>query len=107
MRYFAILMAALFISGAAVAAQDAMAGAAESDAAWVYGEWDANDDGWIDEDEFKTGYQATGLFDEWDANNDGVLDEDELGDGLYNYYETSGDSMISEEEVEGEGYWDM
>lgn len=113
MRYIALLLAGLFISGAAYA-QEAEMGAAEEtemsqagdDFEWSYSEWDANDDDMLDEQEFNTGFEESGLYDEWDVNDDGYLDEDEFGDGLYDSWDEDDSGYLEEDEAEEVGFWD-
>lgn len=79
-----------------------------------YGEWDANADRGVDEDEWGTALNAQmgpdyeegeyGNFEDWDADADGVLDERELGDGVFAYYDTDKDSYIVEEEYDVWGH---
>ncbi len=42
-----------------------------------FGDWDADDSGWLDENEFASGIYDEGLFGEWDRNADGVIEADE------------------------------
>lgn len=39
----------------------------------VFGDWDADNDGYLTEEEF------SGVYDRWDANGDGVVMESEFG----------------------------
>ena len=49
-----------------------------------FGVWDANDDGFLDQNEFGSNWAGTGTLGVWDANDDGFLDENEWGVGVGN-----------------------
>lgn len=76
-------------------------------------EFDDSGDCMISEDEFYEYYETSGLFGEWDANDDGWIDSEEFGDGLYDYYDDNDDGLIDEGELEvtddpdEEGFWDF
>ena len=50
----------------------------------AFGVWDANDDGFLDTNEFGANWAGTGTLGVWDANDDGFLDENEWGVGVGN-----------------------
>lgn len=52
--------------------------------AGAFGVWDANDDGFLDTNEFGANWAGTGTLGVWDANDDGFLDENEWGVGVGN-----------------------
>jgi hypothetical protein len=54
----------------------APAGAAE------FGEWDANADASLTSDEFRSGFEQTGVFNEWDSDDDLNLTESEFESGI-------------------------
>lgn len=109
MRYIVFILTALFISGGASVAI-AQEETEQGDFEWSYSEWDANNDGMLDEQEFDAGYDEVGLYDElyddWDVNGDGVLDEDEFGDGLYDSWDKDDNGYLEEDEAEEIGFWD-
>ncbi|HYH21392.1 MAG TPA: hypothetical protein VD995_22515 [Azospirillum sp.] len=64
--------------------------------------WDRDRNGWLSDREFGSGMQQAGLFRDWDGNNDGVIDRDEWttagnGDGLFGMVGDN-DSLIGEDE---------
>ncbi|HET7315573.1 hypothetical protein [Salinisphaera sp.] len=82
----------------------------------TYTSMDANQDGKVDQSEFTNYYDNSGLFDTWDADGDGYIDNDEFGDGLYGYYDDNGDGYIDDAEWQNgvmvddrgdNGFWDM
>ena len=72
--------------------------------------WDTNQDGFMDEDEFRTCMDETGLFGAWDADHGGYLDAAEFHDGLnafgvhfdpadgYEAWDRDGDGRLEPEE---------
>lgn len=40
--------------------------------------WDANRDGFLDNDEYATGFGNSGIYNSWDANRDNRIDADEF-----------------------------
>ena len=50
----------------------------------AFGVWDANANGFLDQNEFGANWAGTGTFGVWDANDDGFLDENEWGVGVGN-----------------------
>jgi Ca2+-binding EF-hand superfamily protein len=46
------------------------------------GDWDADGDAAISEEEFNTGFGEAGVFGGWDEDGDGALSEEEFGAGL-------------------------
>ncbi len=52
----------------------------------AFNEWDVNNDGRLEQNEFETVVQKTGVFDRWDANNDELLDSDELSQGVFDTF---------------------
>lgn len=52
-----------------------------------FGEWDANEDGVINESEYALGFENDGIFEKWDANEDEVLDKDEFGEMFYTLFD--------------------
>lgn len=77
-----------------------------------FGEWDENDDTFLDENEY-----ADGFFDTWDLNDDDMLDENEWNTGSSDFglenetwadWDTSGDGMLDENEYRtgfGDNEW--
>ena len=66
--------------------------------AQVFDDWDANDDGNLDDTEFNEGFASTDYYDDWDADDDGILDDDELGDGLFDTWDANDDDIIDTNE---------
>lgn len=48
-----------------------------------FGEFDRNDDGFLDRNEFAGGWGDNGLYERWDADRTGGLAENEFGNGLF------------------------
>jgi hypothetical protein len=71
----------------------------------MFGDWDANADAGIDQEEFNTGFGEAGAFGAWDANDDEGIDQSEFeagyGDrevGEFSEWDTDADSMLNEDE---------
>jgi hypothetical protein len=80
----------------------------------AFGDWDANDDAGIDNEEFATGFGDAGIYDEWDADDDGALSENEFNEGVYGAYDDDDDNVIEEPEfgdlnddIGDGGFWDV
>jgi hypothetical protein len=56
-------------------------------------QWDTDQSGTIEEDEFQAG-----AFEHWDADRDGLLDQDEFYAGAYDSWDTDRDGLLSDEE---------
>lgn len=105
---FSVLMALLamvFVAAPAVA-QDCS-----------FDEWDANNDSYLDEDEFFDAYDEVGYYDEWNEDDDDSLSEMEwergidehLGaydSGVYSDWDLNGDGNVGQEEFQ-EGLFDL
>lgn len=88
-----------------------------------FGSWDANGDGYLDEQEFGAGMSESGVFsayeedddgvigeeewnaigtditwDEWDSDGEYGLTEDEFGTSLYDSADVDDDNLVSEGE---------
>jgi hypothetical protein len=61
-----------------------------------FGDWDGNDDGVLDGNEFTTGFRENGAYDAWDADDDGSLTEDEFNDGVLGAYDDDGNDTLDE-----------
>ena len=69
-------------------------------------EWDADESGFIDQEEFGGGWDST-YYSEWDTDEDSVLNEEEFGTGLYNTADLDQDQVITvQEEGWFEGWFD-
>lgn len=95
----------------ALASNAALAGSTDT-----YAAIDDNGDGRVSEREFHEYFRQSGVYDEWDNNDDGVIDDEEFADGLYDYYDDDDDGFISDAEWEdgalvddygNAGFWDM
>ena len=83
--------------------------------AQTYLDIDSNSDNRVSEDEFRAYYDESGIYDNWDVNDDGVIDDDEFVEVLYLYYDDNDDGFIDDAEWQdgvmvddyGEnGFWD-
>ena len=78
----------------------------EFGANWVgtdeFGVWDANDDGFLDENEWGIGVGDNdaefGLFDDWDTDNDNRLGVNEFGVGSFGVFDDNSDGLIDDDE---------
>ncbi len=62
------------------------------------GDWDADKDGVVNQEEFKTGWNDMGTYGEWDTDGNGALSEDEFDAGLYSGYDADNSGVIEEPE---------
>lgn len=70
-----------------------------SDASYgAYGDWDANDNNLIEENEFREGLGRHNLFDTWDANRNDLWEEDEVFGGFFEIFDANDDRGIDENE---------
>lgn len=77
--------------------------------AGIYGDWDLDDNGLIDENEFGE-FGLDEEYDVWDTDRSGWLDSGELYDGIYGYYDEdeSGHWDGNEWDDAGDaGFWDV
>lgn len=72
-----------------------------------FADWDADDSGWLEEEEFTTGIEEAGLFGDWDIDSDGMIAADEWESAGYDSEGLFGDdtgmlgrndSLIGEDE---------
>ena len=84
----------MLLSSAAVGALVASAPAIAAD----YNEWNTDNEAGITEEEWGAGFDETGAFDEWDEDDDGFLDEDEFTAGVFGGYDEDDDGILTEEE---------
>ena len=68
----------------------------------VYRDWDANDDGLIDENEWND-LDWDYTYTDWDADGDGYLDSGEFYDGVYSTYDADEDGHWSNSEWDDAG----
>ncbi|MFC1458569.1 PRC-barrel domain-containing protein [Microvirga arabica] len=61
-----------------------------------FGEFDRNDDGILDRDEFAGGWGNRGLYERWDADSAGGLVENEFGNGLFGLWGEGGQIATNE-----------
>ncbi|MBC7286080.1 hypothetical protein [Hoeflea sp.] len=83
------------------------------------GEWDADGDSVLNQDEFNQGWgsaygEGESAFSSWDEDSDGMLSEDEYNNGVYNAYDDDGSGVIEEPEfgdvgddMGDGGFWDV
>lgn len=78
-----------------------------------YDQWDDNQDGGIDEDEWKDGvstyyseynYDEDGEFDNWDTNADEAIDDSEFAEGTYDLWDENDDGYVDSDEYESWSY---
>ena len=62
-------------------------------------EWDTDDDGYVDVEEFRTGAGTDDLVAVYDTDDDGMLDADELNAMLFYIYDVDQDEQLSEDEL--------
>jgi hypothetical protein len=74
-------IAAALLSAAPVLAQD-------------MGEWDADGDGVVNQEEFNTAWSDVGTYSEWDADGAGSLTEDEFNAGIDGGYDADNSGGI-------------
>lgn len=74
----------------------------------TYGDWDANDNNLVEEDEFISGFERnTSLFDRWDDNRDGRIDDNEFHGGLFGVFDANDDrGVLDNEWRDAYGGWD-
>lgn len=58
----------------------------ESEPGYVYGDWDTDESGLIDENEFRTTWNGLRYYDRWDIDADGTLTEEEWEQSIDEYY---------------------
>jgi hypothetical protein len=63
-----------------------------------HGDWDTNQDSMYDQNEFNSAYGDNAWFGEADMDDDGFLSEDEHRTGLFGSYDSNGDGLFYEEE---------
>lgn len=76
-------------------------------AAAEFGDWDADKDKRLTQEEFNAGLGDAGIFGDWDANDDSLLDENEFDEGVYGSYDANDDGFIDDNEWEEEGWLDF
>lgn len=78
--------------------------------AQTFQEWDTDTNQELSQDEWTQGFGETGIFDDWDANDDGMLEEDEFHEGVYSAYDQNDDDILDEDEFadyEEDNFWDL
>ena len=73
----------------------AMAILAAPAAAQTLRAWDTDNDGVIDEAEFRERVFQDGVFDRWDGDDDGLISRTEFVDGIYTLWDTDDDGTLS------------
>lgn len=69
----------------------------------AFGDWDLNDDTFLDATELGQGFERTGAWGDWDRDASGMLEENEFGEGMFGLWDTNENQMIEENEW-GAGY---
>ncbi|MBZ9567593.1 hypothetical protein [Modicisalibacter tunisiensis] len=75
----------------------------------TYSDWDLNDDGLLDENEFGE-LDVDWDYDTWDANDDDYVDSGEFYDGIYDTYDVNDDGEWDDSEwddADEDGVFDM
>jgi len=73
--------------------------------------FDADRDGFLNDDEFMDRFTDTRDFGTWDTNADGLLDRREFNDGAFSHYDRNDNDLFEEKEYlnlrrdEEEGLW--
>lgn len=67
-----------------------------------YSNWDTNGDRLLDETEFDE-FGIDSGFDTWDADADGYINDDEFYDGKFEYYDENGDGYWDDDEWDDAG----
>ncbi|QBQ54354.1 hypothetical protein [Nitrosococcus wardiae] len=57
-------------------------------------DWNTNQDGVVNEIEYKYGFEADGVFEKWGSHSDGFVDGDEFGSRLYNISDADNDDRL-------------
>lgn len=63
-----------------------------------YGMVDANNDGFLDANEFRTGFDRLSYYDRWDADRDGLLAQNEFNTGMYDVWDADSDGVLAQNE---------
>lgn len=69
--------------------------------------YDANNDGIFDENEYYSYVDDAGLYADWDVDNDGFIDENEFGEvgfGDYDTWDADNNSLVDSSEFYGGAY---
>ncbi|WP_282026256.1 hypothetical protein [Limimaricola cinnabarinus] len=78
-----------------------MAGSAEVGGTMRASDWDADTDGMLNPDEFRTGFAEMKDFTAWDTDGDGMLSEEEWYQGNFDHYDTDASGMLEDAEYGG------
>ncbi|WP_300438663.1 hypothetical protein [Christiangramia sp.] len=65
-----------------------------------YNQFDADRDGYIDNDEYYEGFKNTDFYSSYDKDNDGNLTREELNSGVYNRMDEDQDGSINQREYQ-------
>ncbi len=69
-----------------------------------FADWDSNNNGSLEQDEFSAGLDIHGTFGKWDTDGDNSLSADEFARGMYGAYDVNGDQSIDEDEFGNMGF---
>ena len=67
-----------------------------------FAEWDENEDGVLQEDEFNAGVDDESDYTEWDEDGDGMLNEDEYNAGVFDTMDNDDDGLIDDDEYDSD-----
>ena len=65
-----------------------------------YNQFDANRDGYIDNDEYYEGFRNTDFYSSYDRDRNGSLNQDELNSGVYDRIDEDQDGSINQREYQ-------
>lgn len=92
-------MKRVFTTAAAATAAAALLAGSVMAQELEWGDWDANGDGLLDQNEFSSGMKQHGAFLRWDSDADKRLTEEEFERGMYRDYDVNSDEAISQDEL--------
>lgn len=72
----------------------------------TFGDWDLNDNEFLEGNELGEGFERTGLYGDWDLNDNELLEENEFGEGAFGVWDANDDMFVDEAEWGAEyGEW--
>ena len=61
-------------------------------------DWDSNADGHISHSEWNQHCPASNIYSNWDTDNDGLIDDDEYSTGLFRHWDENDNGVLEENE---------
>lgn len=87
---------------------DGVRGWYDDDSYGAFGDWDVNDDTFLDAGEIGGGFERTNRWSAWDTNRNSMLEENEFGEGAFGAWDANNDAMLDTNEWNtGYGLWGM